>query len=349
MDAPELVTEVKLSSDKHFLQFRLTKEAIAQGNAVVAVRDASNNIMWSWHIWVTPLVSPTAPATDLMINRTDNHYNFMQYNLGWATATTMNYGAGTGNNQPREIRIRVKQTGISNPETEIISVTQSPATVATNGNNPFWQFGRKDPMPPSNGLADGAAGERQLWYGDATYTYGIFPSQISLGGAIQNPFKIIGGRYNWCPTNWNNLWDISNSGMGSPTTVDTVIVKTIYDPNPVGFKMQPANAWTRMTMTGGYGLVPSDINASNVATFNEDGGYKFYTQLDGSGPTVQLQFTGTRSWTTCLGNITLSATMSTASPRNLTSVTFTGYDQKGVYPITGTGRNLGLSVRPITD
>lgn len=34
-------------------RFYIGKETINQGNAVIAVRDDSSNILWSWHIWVT--------------------------------------------------------------------------------------------------------------------------------------------------------------------------------------------------------------------------------------------------------------------------------------------------------
>lgn len=52
-DAQDLISNISLSGDKHYIQFKITKENIQQGNAVIAVKDGSDNIMWSWHIWVT--------------------------------------------------------------------------------------------------------------------------------------------------------------------------------------------------------------------------------------------------------------------------------------------------------
>ena len=52
-DAQDLISNISLSGDKHYIQFKITKENIEQGNAVIAVKDESGNIMWSWHIWVT--------------------------------------------------------------------------------------------------------------------------------------------------------------------------------------------------------------------------------------------------------------------------------------------------------
>jgi hypothetical protein len=253
--------------------------------------------MWSWHIWVTPLVSHTAPATDLMINRTDNHYNFMQYNLGWATATNMNYGAGTNGTQPRDIRVRVKQTGISNPATETFIVTQTPVNVRTKGTNPYWQWGRKDPMPPSNGLTDYSPGERQLWFGmnNASRIGGLsMAGPVSIGTAIKDPFRMIVGNQQWCSTFYTNLWDAPDGAINNTAYSDIIIVKTVYDPNPVGFKMPPGNAWTRLTLTGENTSEEAQINASNVGTYLTDGGYRFYTQKDGEGETVLYQNTGLR-------------------------------------------------------
>lgn len=51
-DAENLISNIDLSIDKHYIQFEITKENIQQGNAVIAVKDGSD-IMWSWHIWVT--------------------------------------------------------------------------------------------------------------------------------------------------------------------------------------------------------------------------------------------------------------------------------------------------------
>ncbi len=49
-----------------------TPETFAVGNACIAVVDAYNNILWSWHIWATP-----EPGTI-----TNNNYTFMDRNLG---------------------------------------------------------------------------------------------------------------------------------------------------------------------------------------------------------------------------------------------------------------------------
>jgi hypothetical protein len=351
MDAPELITDVKLSSDNHFLQFRLTPEAIAQGNAVLAIRNTTGEILWSWHIWVTPLVSPTAPETDLMINRTDDHYNFMQYNLGWATATTMNYGAGTGSTQPRQVQVKITQTGVANPASETFVVTQASETAITKGNAPFWQWGRKDPMPPGKGSGDGASGERQLWFGDNTYKYTTLPGLVSLGAAIKNPFRMIRvySGQDWCSTSYTNLWDGPNAEMGEATFADATIVKTVYDPNPVGFKMPPSNVWTRFNLTlGNYGGA-SNINSSSGKNYIFDGGYMFHTQADKSGPTVFYPNTGYRYLSNSLSGVDKYSIWHSALPYNNVSGVGMICSSEDVRTQITSSRGSGNSIRSITD
>jgi hypothetical protein len=277
----------------------------------------------------------------------------MQYNLGWATATTINYGAGTGSTQPRQIQVKITQTGISNPATETFTVTQAPQTIYAKGNNPFWQFGRKDPLPPSNGLADGVVGERQLWYGDASYLYVPLIAEVSLGSSIKNPFRMISGisgGYIWCSTNYNNLWDATNAEIRPATLTDTEVVKTVYDPNPVGFKMPPANAWTRFSLAANDVVGTQYINAANVATYVRDGYYLFYTQADGDGPTVRYPITGQRQPPGReLENVTTHGFYNTAHPMNLdAAVRLMIYSERAAFNAS-TAKKYGCSVRPITE
>lgn len=52
-DAQNLISDISLCDEQKYIKFQITKENIEQGNAVIAVKDESGAIMWSWHIWVT--------------------------------------------------------------------------------------------------------------------------------------------------------------------------------------------------------------------------------------------------------------------------------------------------------
>ena len=84
-DAENLISDIDLSIDKHYIQFEITKENIQQGNAVIAVKDGSD-IMWSWHIWVT--------NKNVYETYTYGDYKFMPIALGereTAQGTTCTY------------------------------------------------------------------------------------------------------------------------------------------------------------------------------------------------------------------------------------------------------------------
>ena len=79
-DAEGLITAVGISGD--YLTLTVGKDATAQeGNAVIAAKDGSGNIVWSWHIWVTKqdFATLTTVATG------DHNYQVTPVNLGWVS------------------------------------------------------------------------------------------------------------------------------------------------------------------------------------------------------------------------------------------------------------------------
>ncbi len=77
-DAEGLITAVGISGD--YLLLTVGKDAATQqGNALVAAKDASDNIVWSWHIWVT--TETFATLTTVATGSYD--YKVTPVNLGW--------------------------------------------------------------------------------------------------------------------------------------------------------------------------------------------------------------------------------------------------------------------------
>ena len=189
-----------------FLRFRVSSMPSLGGNATIAVKDETGQIMWSWHIWAYPFALHTFKHT----NESGNTYNILDVNLGW-----------------------VKQSAESK-----------------KGTSPYYQWGRKDPMLRYRASA-------------AVGSFNITSCATSVAATIQNPnvFNTIDRtNYNWwtndgTPVTFYNYWDASQ------TTNDVghrSIVKTVYDPCPVGFHI-PCGA----TFTG--------FSASNGGTW--DNGY----------------------------------------------------------------------------
>ena len=74
-DATGLITSVSVNGN--FLEF--TVGTYAGGNALIAVKDDSGTILWSWHIWATTETFASTTA----INTGSHTYNVTAVNLGW--------------------------------------------------------------------------------------------------------------------------------------------------------------------------------------------------------------------------------------------------------------------------
>ena len=132
-DAEGLITNV--GKDGDYLTLTVGKDADTQeGNAVVAAKDGSGNIVWSWHIWVTKQTFATLTTV-----ATGSHdYQVTPVNLGWV-GDAVSQGTNT-----------FYQWGRKDPFPGMGSVTYSTssATIADNIKNPttFYNVGGK----PSN-------------------------------------------------------------------------------------------------------------------------------------------------------------------------------------------------------
>jgi hypothetical protein len=71
-----------------YLTFQIPQASIHQGNAVIAVKNASGTILWSWHIWVTDdNISNTKAVTNYMNEVND----MMTMNLGYCDEIITTY------------------------------------------------------------------------------------------------------------------------------------------------------------------------------------------------------------------------------------------------------------------
>ena len=209
-----LITNAQISSDGHYLVFKVDKLTIQQGNAVVAAK-YNNTIVWSWHIWVTdtPLLTYTYGS-----------YNFLNMPLGFVD------GSSGGTCQPRNINVSFTQSVGS--ATKSLTISQAGDAV-TSGTALFYQWGRKDPFRTS---------------GHTVNTGGVAQST-----AIQNPGIFYKGNpYDWSQQKSNYGYDYWNVGNTS-NNISVAVNKSIYDPSPVGYKIPPCAAFSSLNMnTDGF-------------------------------------------------------------------------------------------------
>lgn len=204
-DAEGLITKVGISGD--YLTLTVGKDATTQqGNAVIAAKDADNNIVWSWHIWVT------------------------KETFADATLTTVTTGTGTLGTDYQVYKVTPVNLGW---------VPTSPD--GKQGYNTYYQWGRKDPFK-----AQGAPAELTVYDIDDKAITGMIytPStDATIADNIKNPTKFYYNNSNIgpCYTTYYNMWDAQQTTDAG--NIITATVKTVYDPCPAGFCVPTGNLY----------------------------------------------------------------------------------------------------------
>ena len=347
-DAPHLVNpeSVKLSSDKHFIEFQVRKEDICQGNSVLAVCDADGTIMWSWHIWVTDhsmtnTIEVHNKSTVSMTNTIEVHNKstvggsvisrFMEEPLGFCDAET----------RVRDKRIfnfKVKQTDNAGKTATITFNQLSEDSLYTYGNNAlYYQFGRKDPMLASNGAEDV---DKPIY--DNSIDWERAGGYVSTATAIQNPFTFYYVNDNdWSQShNWD-YWNINFTGAAGVN--NTATEKTVYDPSPTGFTLPRTAAFTGFTTTGNNTTTSSQFNVSG----SWDSGWNFFTGVNSNTIFFDgLGFRDTYGAVVYVGEAGLFWA-SGASSASFGRILF--FRSGFVRPQGADGRSYGFSVRPVSE
>ena len=197
--------DIKLDADKKYLTFHIDPNYLQQANAVLAVRDANDDIMWSWHIWVTERdINKTHSVIDWFDS--SNTFELMSSNLGWVDGKNVYY------NQ-RDIAYEFTQKG-SGKKAEMVVKQEGREFDYKDVGSTYYQWGRKDPLVAMrNWDAVGADDYRLHETGRSDYGYKTQTGGITLGDAIQHPniyytrAKIEGGE-NWCKDNITVLWNM---------------------------------------------------------------------------------------------------------------------------------------------
>jgi len=336
-DASGLVSDVAVSTDKKYLTFKVDSLSITPGNAVIAVRqdNADKDIMWSWHIWVTPI---DINSTIEVNNPRGYRYDFLPTPLGWCptNGTLKTYN-------PRTVLLMIRQsTGM----TAVFRVTQTGGVELvsnTKGYAPYYQWGRKDPQLPWSTTSTYAFHDQ--FYDNSKYRWQTKTGPVYVNESIKYPYAFIttsNSNSNWCRTASNSWWDARGT---TGITFDKAI-KTIYDPSPVGFAMPPVGAFYTFTYDGEQKSAGS-CPIINSSTANTDGGYSFRT-FSGNNAiyfprTGIIDNDGTKG-TNVNGHYT------TATPYDATSNYYFGYSIGGdISPKYKSGRVRSWAARSIAE
>lgn len=192
----KIIQCVLLSPDKQYLYFKTGPE---NGNAIIAVKNSQDKILWSWHIWRSSY-NPNQASNQRTLNDGSRNWVFMDRNVG-ALVTTgydarclgMAYQYGRKDPYPAfdnekfstNIATVYKENGEMNNQRTII-IASSSNMIPQSVENPLIQYQHKDHSNKSpswwwtsNGTLTNT--QRELW-----------------GGKISSPKTI----YDPCPVGW---------------------------------------------------------------------------------------------------------------------------------------------------
>lgn len=302
MDQKDLVDGLSVTNngDRSFVNFHVSAANIKNGNAVIAIKSADGTIMWSWHLWFD---HSDALSTIACTNHEGDNFKVTKNILGY----TLYKWKSTSYESPRVARMKIEQeVGNGAKKSAYITITQSPYAEREYSTS-LYQFGRKDAFPGTNTLYESTFVENG-------------GNNISIVNAIQNPGTFYTDGNKWgTEYRYFNLWSMQTT---SQTDASKTLVKTIYDPCPVGFSMPPLKTFSGVTTTGKTNTNNKDINALG----DWDQGWHFYAKDSSSPSTVYYPAIGSR----------------TANAGNLYGVKSRGYYWVGVPSSTSAGNNLDI-------
>ena len=177
---------------------------------------------------------------------------------------------------------------------------------------------------------------------------------MSIENGIQHPDLY----YTW-GSNWNNnygyynLWSADNTVTGGKNVGnDNPVVKTVYDPCPVGFKMPANNAFTGFTTTGQNSSTQSEFNVDGTSdwqTYQNNFGHNFWTNSSKTA-TINFPASGWRlSNDGSLGNVGIGGYYWSAVPSGVGFGCNLGFVSGVVYLLDGGARTYGFAVRPVSE
>lgn len=324
---------IKQDGGNAYLDFEVKQADIKSGNAVVAVTK-NGTVLWSWHLWFAP---KDALDKIKVTNHQNKNYDFTKEALGWKPIQW----SGSTYSSARTVKVKVEQTVANNgtKQEAVINITQNPGSVK-KGATTLYQFGRKDAFP--------GVDETQLPQGSINKNAG---DNMSITNGIQHPnFYYTGG------SNWNsnygyyNLWSADNTVTGgSNVGNDNPVVKTVYDPSPVGFKMPANNAFTGFTANGQNEGTMNVDGTDDRQTFSNNFGHNFWTSSSKTA-TINFPASGFRfSKDGSLTDVGNSGYYWLAVPNGLNNGCDLLFHSFSVVPLSNDARDFGFAVRPVSE
>ena len=329
------------ASGNAFVKFEVKKENLKSGNAVISVKKG-NTILWSWHLWFAP---KNALDKIKVTNSQNKIYEFTNETLGWKPTEW----TGTSYSTPRTVKVKVEQTQSNNGVKQIatVTITQNPGLTKKSGITTYYQWGRNDAFPGT----DAALPQGSIVMGN---------DQIHMNNKIQFPnyfftTKFVNGKITQTDglTKFHyfyNLWSMNNNRRGDKDAANNIeVVKTIYDPCPVGFNVPTNGAFSGFTTTG-KNEGPMNVNGTNVkATYDINSGHLFWTNSSKT-ETIYFPASGFRNAEDDkIKEANSFGDYWSADPQDYNNGCVMGFSYDKVYPLFVNIRTYGFAVRPVAE
>ena len=169
---------------------------------------------------------------------------------------------------------------------------------------------------------------------------------MSIKNGIQNPNKFYSMSGLLSDVNKYNLWSADNTAFDSN---DNSVVKTVYDPSPVGFKMPASNAFTGFTANGQNGGTMNVDGTDNLQTFQNNFGHNFWTN-NSKTATINFPANGWRDFNDgSLHDVGVYGTYWLAIPSGTSNGCRQSFTSGNVTPLFGVVLSYGAAVRPVSE
>ena len=325
---------IKQDGGNAYLDFEVKQADIKSGNAVVAVTK-NGTVLWSWHLWFAP---KDALDKITVTNHQNKNYDFTKEALGWKPIQW----SGSTYSSARTVKVKVEQTVANNgtKQVAVLNITQNPGG-KKEGITTLYQFGRKDAFP-------GVDKSKLATNSHFTENAG---DNMSIMNGIQHPDFYYTGGSNW-ESNYGyyNLWSADNTVTGGWNVGnDNSVVKTVYDPSPVGFKMPANNAFTGFTANG-QNEGTMNVDGTDVGqTFSNNFGHNFWTSSSKTA-TINFPASGFRfSNGGSLTDVGRSGYYWLAVPGSSSNGCDLLFHSFNVRPLSDDARSFGFAVRPVSE
>ena len=323
--------------DERFFPFSLTENAKdTPCNVLIGVRSAKDDwsaetdgYMWSWHLWITDY----DPDVDKM-PWTEGKYLYEVPN-------------GSVHKYSSFERIPIyKNSYIMDRNLGAKGYTREDGWALCAGM--LYQFGRKDPFPPSDIIYSINGAQRS----NVSKSSGPRPMYES----VAYPVNFVTNRGDWTSnveyrsSNWNDLLRAAVKGEG----------KSFFDPCPPGWKLPVNSIWTEFGNKAANVVYASnwagaDPDQNTYATNAANAGWMIY--LDGesaSEETIYFPGSGMRNYSDAIysgGGMGAMWAANQGDSDNSTGVYLYYENRSGFFwlPAQSFYRSMGLSVRCITD